>query len=1107
MDPDLPVSSTERDKSQTAPVISMSTRIDSANTPRSSSSPYKEVFGTPLSHPTTSSPVRLSTPSSRANTPSHERQKAPILQTRRSSSNLSANHGATPQFRRTSSNLNPDSPILGMKNSTERPVMTANTVAKEYFRKELEYHDKAESEVIVLVHDSCYGHRFSRPRTSKAALSTIVEKPERIHATLLGASTAYVRLGDRHSAGSYGPSPERSINTTSKPPFTLRKTSRSVPLNHPSVIQVHGMKWMEELQIMCDSAEAKLAMNGKELTRPIGYGKTEAGNSLPKLHEGDLYLCSESLAALEGCLGGVCDAVDAVFQPDHTKRAFVCIRPPGHHCSSDYPSGFCWLNNVHVGISYAAMTHNLTHAAIFDFDLHHGDGSQTIAWNHNRDAQSLPKNAPAHKKTPIAYYSLHDINSYPCEWGDEEKVRHASLCLHNAHGQSIWNVHLESWTSLDEFWKLYESKYIVLLQKARSFLQHHAKLLRQAGTTPKGAIFISAGFDASQWEGAGMQRHNVNVPTEFYARFTEDVVKLAEDPDLGVEARIVSVLEGGYSDRALTSGVLSHLCGLTYSADHTKQPITHAHEIYKLANGFKPSHDRSWWSESNLETLEAMVAGNLPPPVTKKDKQPGNYSSPTHASNARMTDQARERRSLSAQLESMLQLDSMPTEPPPEVDWVTASYELCQLMIPHNRQTFSCRHDELNAEATRVRRERQSAIGLPSSDGEPMQLRTRRNKAISVEGVRASSRTTNRRTTIAAVSDLPDPSSVDPVKARPRRRSSAASSILSNFQNMNIKSDDDILVNAVTSNQQEVTAANSMKPPVVKKSKPLAPRKTNSRVNSPAKARPGSKSRITPSINHQDTLDARSDDPSNMSSSPPARMSDTKVSVSGEMDDLTKGMKKVSIKLNLPTPEQHAVNQKKAEEERQKKVRAPRKPPVPRLVRTKPPAASRYDTQSHQDAPEGQAKSSPVQLPTSENIDSSKPVEQLPQSNQSSYAMNTQLRPRGEIPVQSPWTSESDSPVVDFEQPITSADQSQSTTAPLAGLVPGTFTPAMRDIENATLPASDPTIESVPAEILSPKRTKADLPVFTAPSSIPFSKQEFGSSDENLNIEVSEPFI
>lgn len=96
---------------------------------------------------------------------------------------------------------------------------------------------------------------------------------------------------------------------------------------------------MEELKIMCDNAEQKLAMNGKELTRPEMTRSPDQG-APTKLHEGDLYLCSESFNAMEGALGAVCEGVDAVFQGSANgkgpHRTFVAIRPPGHHCSARY---------------------------------------------------------------------------------------------------------------------------------------------------------------------------------------------------------------------------------------------------------------------------------------------------------------------------------------------------------------------------------------------------------------------------------------------------------------------------------------------------------------------------------------------------------------------------------------------------------------------------------------------------------------------------------------------------------------------------------------------------------------------------------------------------
>lgn len=673
------------------------------------------------------------------------------------------------------------------------PRHTAASIASNHFKTELDLHsngdDTRAADVIVILHDSCYGHRYSRPRTSKASLSTIVERPERIHASILGLSVAYVCLGERHADGQFPLHPDRDAMSIPSMPFRIRKTTRKMALSSQAVTNVHGAKWMEELKIMCDNAESRLAMNGKELTRPDMNRSPDQGTPA-KLHEGDLYLCAESLDAMEGALGAVCEGVDAVFQGAASGkgplRTFVAIRPPGHHCSASYPSGFCWLNNVHVGISHAALNHGLTHAAIIDFDLHHGDGSQAIAWESNRRATSAAKNAHQWKKTSIGYFSLHDINSYPCEMGDEEKVKNASLCIENAHGQSIWNVHLQPWKSEIEFWELYETKYAVLLEKTRNYLRAQTERLRLSpnGPKPKGAIFLSAGFDASEWESSGMQRHKVNVPTEFYARLTRDVVKLAGEEGLGVDGRIISVLEGGYSDRALCTGVLSHLSGMSAGdpmiIKKERSPTGLGYEMGQKIGTYDgiphpetltvgsqiQNYDPSWWSVPRLEQLDALVN---PEPVTAEPRKPRDmtaptYSTPTQSFIAKVTSPSARRTVSNMGLSngSPRAPSRAPSPPPPEVDWTVAAHELSKLLIPTERQTFSCKPEDLSAEATRARRDRQSILTPPTEPVENpssrMALRTRKPAKPLVESVEEDERKpaakANRRKTVAGAAVL-----------------------------------------------------------------------------------------------------------------------------------------------------------------------------------------------------------------------------------------------------------------------------------------------------------------------------------------------------------------
>ncbi|KAK7608352.1 histone deacetylase domain-containing protein [Phyllosticta paracitricarpa] len=649
--------------------------------------------------------------------------------------------------RRLSSNRNSSSPLYPPKSPLpatavdEPPPLTAQKIAADWFAKELEYHKQDQStQTVVILHDACYGHRFSRLKTSKSHLSMIVERPERVLASILGIATAYVRFGERHAGGPHAPHPKR--DPASDVPFTIKRSSRVQDITSPIVTNVHGTKWMKELQEMCNLARDKLAQSSKEVARIEEADKPKK----PDLHHGDLYLSAESLDALQGALGGVCDGVDAVFSgpKGQPRNAFVCIRPPGHHCSSDWPSGFCWLNNVHVGIEYAAQNHGLTHAAIIDFDLHHGDGSQSITWERNEKVANMPpkqpKNAPPLKKTQIGYFSLHDVNSFPCEDGDYNKVSAASLCLENAHNQTIWNVHLQPWKTEEDFWKLYENKYLVLLEKARAFLRLHTQRLRSSPgqTQPKAAIFISAGFDASEWEGAGMQRHKVNVPTEFYARFTRDIVKMSQEPELGAEGRVISVLEGGYSNRALTSGVLSHISGLCEGqgaatsvapANPFAQDVPMGNTVIQHTLGEaekKLRYNVEWWHETSLYALETLVYPD-PPPPPKKSQRSGprpNFATPTQSFTRKVVDPEKFIKNSSGEWVPVREYARPPTPPPPDVDWVTAAHELSKLLVPTDRQTLSYRPEEL-AEP-RVRKEKTLPPEVPVNTGR--QLRERKAK-------------------------------------------------------------------------------------------------------------------------------------------------------------------------------------------------------------------------------------------------------------------------------------------------------------------------------------------------------------------------------------------
>ncbi len=78
--------------------------------------------------------------------------------------------------------------------------------------------------------------------------------------------------------------------------------------------------------------------------------------------------------------GGVVALIDAVISGE-VNNGYALVRPPGHHAVPDMGIGFCIFNNVAVGIKYARDTLGLDRVAALDWDVHHGNGTQTVFYD------------------------------------------------------------------------------------------------------------------------------------------------------------------------------------------------------------------------------------------------------------------------------------------------------------------------------------------------------------------------------------------------------------------------------------------------------------------------------------------------------------------------------------------------------------------------------------------------------------------------------------------------------------------------------------------------------------------------------------------------------
>jgi acetoin utilization deacetylase AcuC-like enzyme len=215
-------------------------------------------------------------------------------------------------------------------------------------------------------------------------------------------------------------------------------------------------------------------------------------------------------AALRAAGGGV-HAVDEVVA-GRASNAFVATRPPGHHTETARPMGFCLFNNAAIAARYAQKRHGIDRAAVVDFDVHHGNGSQDIFWS---------------DKT-VMYCSTHQMPLYPGTGARSERGDH----------DTVVNAPLSPGDGGPQFREAFES---TILPRLRNF---HPEL-----------IVISAGFDAHQRDPLA----NLNFVEADFLWATQKIMEVAQ---ASANGRVVSMLEGGYDLEGLANSAAAHVSAL-----------------------------------------------------------------------------------------------------------------------------------------------------------------------------------------------------------------------------------------------------------------------------------------------------------------------------------------------------------------------------------------------------------------------------------------------------------------------------------------------------------------------------------------------------------------
>src|SRR5947209_3199748 len=159
------------------------------------------------------------------------------------------------------------------------------------------------------------------------------------------------------------------------------------PLGHPErpdrLRAIERALEAEKFQTLARVQAPMASIEAIALCHPMDYitAVREAGPREGLIHlDADTAMSPGTFEAALRAAGGAIHAVDEVLT-NKAANAFIATRPPGHHAETARPMGFCLFDNAAIAARYAQRHYGIASAAIVDFDVHHGNGSQQIFWS------------------------------------------------------------------------------------------------------------------------------------------------------------------------------------------------------------------------------------------------------------------------------------------------------------------------------------------------------------------------------------------------------------------------------------------------------------------------------------------------------------------------------------------------------------------------------------------------------------------------------------------------------------------------------------------------------------------------------------------------------
>ena len=239
-----------------------------------------------------------------------------------------------------------------------------------------------------------------------------------------------------------------------------------------------------------------------------------ARSGMRDFFSGDNPMSSQTFSAARTAVGAALTAAEEMMSGQEN-RAFVVARPPGHHAERLQPRGFCFFNTIACVAEWMREQPGIERVFVFDFDVHHGNGTQALFWD----------------RDDVFYASMHRFPFYPGT-GARTEIGGAA-----GRGYTL-NIPFDQ--------GLGDAAYLRGVEDV---------IVRTIDDYQPQAILLSSGFDAHRRDPLGGMR----VTEDAYGEITSRIVEAAARHSGG---RVLSLLEGGYDREGLAASVAEHVHAL-----------------------------------------------------------------------------------------------------------------------------------------------------------------------------------------------------------------------------------------------------------------------------------------------------------------------------------------------------------------------------------------------------------------------------------------------------------------------------------------------------------------------------------------------------------------